>query len=192
MKNRLWKAIEGFGNKERSVLTVIADNAADAVDVVYTELKKNPSRAAYLNRWQKTGQRVRPANPGLKKSGFEIEINNAQDIIDSRDIIERIDELESDFQDGTRDDSEKDELIALKKLAKEGEDYSSDWKYGEALIRDTYFTDYAMELAEDIGAINSDSNRPNNCIDWDQAARDLQMDYLIIDYDGVDYWIRSC
>ena len=120
------------------------------------------------------------------------EINNAQDIIDSRDIIERIDELESDFQDGTRDDSEKDELIALKKLAKEGEDYSSDWKYGEALIRDTYFTDYAMELAEDIGAINSDSNRPNNCIDWDQAARDLQMDYLIIDYDGVDYWIRSC
>ena len=119
------------------------------------------------------------------------EINNAQDIIDSRDIIERIDELESDFKDGTRDDSEKDELIALKKLAKEGEDYSSDWKYGEALIRDTYFTDYAMELAEDIGAINSDSNWPNNCIDWDQAARDLQMDYSIIDYDGVDYWIRS-
>jgi len=77
MKNRLWKAIEGFGNKERSVLTVIADNAADAVDVVYTELKKNPSRAAYLNRWQKTGQRVRPANPGLKKSGFEIEINKS-------------------------------------------------------------------------------------------------------------------
>ena len=120
------------------------------------------------------------------------EISNHDDFIDSRDIIERIDELESDFEDGTRDDSEKDELIALKELAKEGEDCSSDWKYGEGLIRDTYFKDYAMELAEDIGAINSDSNWPNNCIDWEQAARELQMDYSIIDYDGIDYWIRSC
>jgi len=119
------------------------------------------------------------------------EISNHDDIIDSRDIIERIDELESDFEDGTRDDSEKDELKVLKELAKEGEDYSSDWKYGETLIRDTYFKDYAMELAEDIGAINSDSNWPNNCIDWDQAARELQMDYTMIDFDGIDYWIRS-
>ena len=120
------------------------------------------------------------------------EINNAQDIIDSRDIIERIDELESDFKDGTRDDSEKDELIALKELAKEGEDCSSDWKYGETLIRDTYFTDYAIEMAYDISAVDPKANWPTNCIDWEQATRELQMDYSIIDYDGVDYWIRSC
>ena len=120
------------------------------------------------------------------------EISNHDVIIDSRDIIERIDELESDFADGTRDESEKDELIALKALAKEGEDYSPDWKYGETLIRDTYFKDYAMDLAEDIGAIDSNANWPASCIDWDQAASDLQMDYTMIDYDGIDYWIRSC
>ena len=148
------------------------------------------------------------------------EISNHDDMIDSRDIIERIEELENSFPDTCEhcgeglsclddfiefkfelkcpdceqqlDFDDFDELKVLKELAKEGEDYSSDWKYGETLIRDTYFKDYAMEIAEDIGAINSDSSWPNNCIDWDQAARELQYDYTIIDYDGIDYWIRSC
>ena len=123
------------------------------------------------------------------------EISNHNDIIDSRDIIERIDELENmslDEDGNGLDEDETKELEILYALQKEGEDYSPDWKYGETLIRDTYFKDYAMELAEDIGAINSDSNWPNNCIDWDQAARELQMDYTMIDFDGIDYWIRSC
>ena len=122
------------------------------------------------------------------------EISNHDDIIDSRDIIERIDELENmslDEDGNGLDEDETKELEILYALQKEGEDYSPDWKYGETLIRDTYFKDYAMDLAEDIGAINSDSNWPNNCIDWDQAARDLQMDYTMIDFDGIDYWIRS-
>ena len=115
------------------------------------------------------------------------EISNNEDIIDSRDIIERIEELENDEE---LDDMDKDELKMLKDLAKQG--YSSDWEYGEKLIRDTYFTDYAMEMAYDIGAVDPKANWPTNCIDWEQAARELQMDYSIIDYDGVDYWIRSC
>ena len=116
-------------------------------------------------------------------------ISNLDDIIDSRDIIERIDELENDED---LDDLDKDELKVLQDLAKEGEDYSSDWKYGEALIRDTYFKNYAMEVAYDFGAINPKAGWPNTCIDWDQATRELQIDYSIIDYDGIDYWIRSC
>ena len=150
------------------------------------------------------------------------EISNHDDMIDSRDIIERIDELENSFPDicehcgeglSCLDDfiefkfelkcpdceqpldfdlDDFDELKALKELAKEGEDYSSDWKYGEGLIRDTYFKNYAMELAEDIGAIDPKANWPTTCIDWDQAARELQMDYTMIDFDGIDYWIRSC
>ncbi len=31
---------------------------------------------------------------------------------------------------------------------------------------------------------------PYTCIDWDEAARQLQMDYASVDYDGVTYWIR--
>jgi len=109
-------------------------------------------------------------------------INNTQNVIDSRDIIERIKELESLEND-------RDELETLQKLAEEAA--SANWEYGEVLIRETYFEEYAQELAEDIGAINRDSNWPNNCIDWKQAARELQMDYTPVDFDGIDYFIRD-
>jgi hypothetical protein len=116
------------------------------------------------------------------------EITNNEDVIDSRDVIERIDYLETDEE--ALDEDERDELTALRALAAEAEGYAADWQYGETLIRDTYFKDYAMELAEDIGAIDSNASWPNTCIDWDQAARELQYDYTSVDFDGVTYWIR--
>lgn len=95
-------------------------------------------------------------------------------------------------QDGTMglDEDEQAELAALKALAEEAEGYAADWAHGETLIRDSYFKEYAQELAEDIGAINRNATWPNNCIDWDQAARELQMDYTSVEFDGVTYWIR--
>ena len=113
--------------------------------------------------------------------------DNTQDILDSRNIIERIEELQEATE---RDDDDQAELDALLALAAEGADYAPDWEYGEVLIRDSYFRDYAMELAEDVGAISTDAKWPNNCIDWDKAARELQMDYTAIDFAGVTYWIR--
>ena len=82
-------------------------------------------------------------------------INNYEDIIDSRDIIARIDDLES-YDASDLDDDEREELKALKELAEEASGYAADWLYGETLIRDSYFKEYAQQLAEDIGAINSD------------------------------------
>ena len=116
------------------------------------------------------------------------EITNSEDVIDSRDVIERIEYLEADEEE--LDEYDKDELAKLRALAEEGEDYAADWKYGEQLIRATYFEEYARQLAEDIGAVNSEADWPNNCIDWEQAASELEMDYTSIDFDGVDYWIR--
>jgi len=110
---------------------------------------------------------------------------NNDDMIDSRDVITTIDELKY-----TATPDEKDYLYSLFALVKEAEG-SPDWEYGETLIRDTYFKDYAMQLADDIGAINRDSHWPNDYIDWDRAASDLQMDYTSVDFDGVEYWIRS-
>lgn len=115
------------------------------------------------------------------------DISNADDIIDSRDVIARIEELE---EIETRDDDEEAELAALKAFAAEGADYAPDWDYGETCIRDSYFVEYAQQLAEDIGAINADATWPNNCIDWERAARELRMDYTAIDFDGVTYWVR--
>lgn len=115
------------------------------------------------------------------------DISNKDDIIDSRDVIERIDELIDIDQPSAE---EVDELAALKALASKASDYAADWNYGEALIRDSYFKDYAMELAEDLGAINHNAHWPNCCIDWDKAARELQYDYSAVEFDGVTYWIR--
>jgi len=151
-------------------------------------------------------------------------IDNTDDIIDSRDVIARIEELEAEREalDETLDEMDADynrasygedgaehdaliqarkaleewdddnaaELAALKALADEASGYAADWTHGETLIRDSYFKDYAMELAEDIGAIDLNARWPMTCIDWDQAARELQYDYSAVDFDGVTYWIR--
>jgi hypothetical protein len=82
-------------------------------------------------------------------------------------------------------------LKALQALADEASGYAPDWQYGEALIRDSYFTEYAQELAEDIGAVNCDASWPNQYIDWERAADALKADYTSVDFDGVDYWVRS-
>jgi hypothetical protein len=140
------------------------------------------------------------------------DISNSDDIIDSRDVISRIEELERDrdnamdLEDVHADDQwsggtntydarvwsedENDELKSLKALAEEASG-SPDWPYGEALIRDSYFEDYARELADDIGAIKSDAGWPNSFIDWERAADALKQDYFSVDFDGVEYWIRS-
>lgn len=142
------------------------------------------------------------------------------DVIDSRDVIARIRELESDvdtlysewfeqqqedgaiaedaeetdsayrerFNDEHQDDPTVEELRALMALEEEASSYS-DWRYGAALIRDSYFEQYAMELAEDIGAIDHDAKWPLNYIDWEAAAEALKTDYTSVEFDGETYWI---
>lgn len=113
------------------------------------------------------------------------EISNSQDVIDSRDVIARIEYLE-----GTEDEEEQAELAVLKALAEEGEG-SPDWPHGETLIRDSYFKTYAQQLAEDCGMLKDTNTWPGRCIDWDQAVDELKQDYISVSFDGVDYWIRA-
>lgn len=129
------------------------------------------------------------------------QITNSQDIIDSRDVIARIEALreERDSITETEDQSkidewnegeEKEELDALEALQEEAEGYCADWQHGGALIRDSHFRSYAEELAEDVGAINRDGSWPNNCIDWERAAQELQQDYTAVEFAGMTYWTR--
>lgn len=115
------------------------------------------------------------------------EISNMDDQIDSRDVIARIEELQ---EQDDRDADDEAELTTLTALADEASQYASDWKYGEQLIRDSYFEEFAQELAEDCGDLKDAAKWPYTCIDWEQAARELQMDYTIVEFDGVTYWIR--
>jgi len=115
-------------------------------------------------------------------------IDNTADVIDSRDVIARIEYLTDLAEDCDYD--EVQELVALEALASQAEGYAADWHHGEALIRDSYFTEYAQQLADDMGAVPDDAAWPLTCIDWQQAARELKMDYTAVEFDGVTYWIR--
>ena len=124
------------------------------------------------------------------------------DVIDIRDIIARVEEMETTCAPGAIDASDEtdypalmEELSALEAILADlcGAGVDEQWRgswYPVTLIRDSYFRTYAEELAEDIGAVNPDASWPNNCIDWDKAARELQYDYTTVDIDGVTYWYR--
>lgn len=105
-------------------------------------------------------------------------------IIDSRDLIARAAELEANED---RDEDEDAELAAILELAEE----VSEWEYGAGLIREDYFTEYAQELAEDIGAIDKDAAWPASYIDWDAAADALKMDYSAVKFLGFTYYVRA-
>jgi len=113
------------------------------------------------------------------------QITHYEDLIDSREVIARIEYLADD----DCDEDETRELAALRALADEASG-APDWQYGETLIRDSYFKQYAEQLAEELDLIPQDAKWPATCIDWDQAARELQMDYTSVSFDGIDYWIR--
>lgn len=151
-------------------------------------------------------------------------ISNTDDVIDSRDVIERIEELEGERQDlqdefetavdnelqntdpeqretlntvrndaykalTDWDEENKAELNALKALVEEAEGYSEDWRHGAALVRDSYFEDYARELLEDCGDLPRDLPHYIE-IDWEATARNIRMDYTSVEFDEVMYWIR--
>jgi len=145
------------------------------------------------------------------------EITNAQDIIDSRDVIARIEELAEPEEASKRiaeleeadelsdeeaaelaelragdelDDDQAEELRMLRELAEEASGYAEDWPHGETLIRDSYFEEYAEQLADDLGAISREATWPLNHIDWKAAADELKIDYTSVDFGGVTYWIR--
>lgn len=125
------------------------------------------------------------------------------DIIDVRDIIARFEELEAELfnEDGEipeslQDSEEVGEYKLLKNILEDqldGNGGDEEWRgswYPVTLIADDHFQDYAEELANDIGAIVDNAKWPNNCIDWEKAARELQYDYTSVDIDGETYWTR--
>jgi hypothetical protein len=120
-----------------------------------------------------------------------MKVDNCQDVLDSRDIIERIKELEEIFSDWKTESEDFAELKTLKNLEEQGKN-SADWNYGETLIRESYFVEYIKEMLADCGVIPS--NLPfyiENNIDWSGVAEDLKVDYMEIDFDGVTYFMRA-
>lgn len=140
------------------------------------------------------------------------------DMLDSRDIIARIEWLEEDREthadsiaaaseyaeespeydalmttgradwDATSPDAK--ELYALTAFAKECEGAGvPDWEYGATLIRDSYFTAYVQDMLEDCGELPSDLPWYIE-INWDATVRNVQYDYMPVEFGYVTYWVR--
>lgn len=144
-------------------------------------------------------------------------ISKYDDVIDSRDVIERIEELGEELADklnavtktddwnsenlsegnyqfmvNSLPESDKDDIEEywmLIALAEECEPYDSDWEYGVSLIRYSYFEDYMDEMIEDCYEL------PKDMPFWMTVTYDyeaLKQDYTEVEFDDVTYYIRSC
>jgi hypothetical protein len=124
-------------------------------------------------------------------------VNLSADIIDVRDIIERVEELEDIccIDEETPSENVGDELEELETLKSILEDlkgnggdekWNGDW-YPLTLIADSYFEETMDELLEDIGVLTKDlPSYLKVTVDYDA----LQMDYASTEIDGVTYWYR--
>lgn len=117
------------------------------------------------------------------------------DVIDVRDIIARVEELElerpeSEQQKWDNCDEYATLIDILAELAGYGgdEQWRGDW-YPATLVCDSHFTDYARELLEECGEIPA--NLPHYIeVDWEATARNIRTDYTPVEIDGITYWYR--
>ena len=105
-----------------------------------------------------------------------------EDIVDSRDMLERMEYLESESE---LDDEDKDELKSYQELRTEiGEE---DFEFGVTFIKDTYFSE---AMREDFLSFNQIDEALECYIDFDAWATACSMDYDEISIGGYTYSYR--
>ena len=123
------------------------------------------------------------------------EISNTQDVIDVRDVIARFEELEKQSLEEQEEDGTTQEFALLSSLLDDlrgnggDEEWKGDW-YPLILVREGYFEDFAREEAESLGLIQDDAKWPANCIDWEQAADELKVNYTTVEFGDTTYYYR--
>ena len=122
--------------------------------------------------------------------------------IDSRDVIERIEELqfsleshEEDPEGGHWSDEEARELAALLALQEEAQE-SPDWLHGETLISVDSFVEYIQELIADCyelpKGVDMDAWPYRHMqFDYEAAADEAAHDYFEVSFSGCTFLIRA-
>lgn len=123
--------------------------------------------------------------------------NFHDDMIDIRDLIEEIESIEEELFDEDSEPLDTDTfnsynglLSVMEELRGNGgdEEWRGAW-YPNPLIRESYFTEYAMDLLSDIGDLPRDIPWYIE-IDQDATANNLLVDYSSIEIDGITYYYR--
>lgn len=145
------------------------------------------------------------------------EIHNNMDIINSRDIIKRINELNEDYEDfetwiadATKEEPTAEEREELETLLDEFEDWKADygeelyylnqlqeemrynreWEDGLTMIHEDFFEEYCESRCIDVGYISRDF--PSwIVIDWEATAENMKEDYSEVEFNGNIYYYSS-
>ena len=121
----------------------------------------------------------------------------AADMIDVRDIIARVEAIESEGDDAHLQATDPETLGEVRTLRMilddlEGnggdEQFRGEW-YPVTLIAEHYFTAYARGLLEDCDVIPADLPAYVH-IDWQRTARDIAVDYSTVTIQGREYLYR--
>lgn len=135
-----------------------------------------------------------------------------QDVIDSRDILERIEELTNDFLCGVEsgelglDDFDMtfsdwlsggldyDDAVEVFELIRFREEY--DGQFGDyftdgvTFVHEDYFTEFAKDSIEDMGYVVPNEMPAWIVIDWEATAENFREYYTEVEFLGQTYWAR--
>lgn len=138
-----------------------------------------------------------------------------QDIIDTRDLIEKRDELKQsildsflenfehyedqtdDFDDILFEEEEiqswkedwEDELEQIEEINKIEDEIGGEFDYGCTLVSEDYWEEYVEDLLKDCGYISKDLPSWIE-IDWEATANNVKVDYTEVEYQGQTYYGR--
>ena len=114
-------------------------------------------------------------------------------ILNTRELQRDIDKLEAEVEATRAEGLEphKCDLDDLEALYALRDEIGSEWRYGVTLIDEADFEEYAREYAEDIGALDRNASWPHTCIDWELAAREMQHDFSVVEYDGTTWLYQA-
>lgn len=109
-------------------------------------------------------------------------------MIDFRELMEELEFLQERTQRNCRHLTEADRL-RLEELEDFNNevDFSHHERYGTSFISEYDWEDYARDMAYNTIEGNLD-HWPLNCIDWEQAAKELAYDYSRTEWEGVTYY----
>ena len=119
---------------------------------------------------------------------LQVKIDNRTDTFSYDDVQDAIDELDGCIETCPPDCDEHVERASLQALLDQVSNSDSYLDSSPLFVRDSYFVQYARERAGDL-VLDGVSRWPFNCIDWLEAADELQQYYYDVDFDGVTYWV---
>lgn len=108
-----------------------------------------------------------------------------EETIRSTDLVDQIEELRL-LDPAERSDTDGQWLALANEIVSQLSE--EDLRWGVTLIADSAFRDHAIDSAYECGLVPDDSKWPLTCIDWDRAARELQVDYTAVEVAGRTYW----